>query len=311
VSRTDWVREIEARLAGGAKRDEPLARYTAYRIGGPARLLATPKDQEQLGWLVKFCRTEGIELFVLGRGSNVLVSDAGFAGVVVRMESSAGDIVIEEDQVVAGAGVELHALVERTCARGLAGLERLAGIPGSVGGAAVMNAGAFGAEFFDHLVALEIMTPYGETRLLGPDDVPHGYRTGFDPRSGIVLSASLRLVAGDPRELQAEISELLRKRWEKQPLEYPSCGSVFKRPPGDYAGRLIEACGLKGLQKGRAKVSEKHANFIINLGGATAEDVLWLMREIRRRVSEKFGILLEPEVRLVGFDRPVEELLAV
>ncbi|MDZ7373885.1 MAG: UDP-N-acetylmuramate dehydrogenase [candidate division KSB1 bacterium] len=307
----DWVREVEARLPGRTRREEPLAPYTTYRIGGPAQLYVLPSRREDVQWLLRRCQAEQIPFLVLGAGSNLLVSDAGFRGVVVQLKALAAEIAMGGVEVRAGAAVELAGLVRRACEAGLAGLECLAGIPGTVGGAAVMNAGAFGVEFFDHLVDLEIVDLAGDIRSVAASQVPHGYRHGFDPAQGIVLSVRLRLEKGERKRLRQVVEDVLRRRSEKQPLEYPSCGSVFKRPEGDYAGRLIEACGLKGLQRGGARVSEKHANFIVNTGGATASDVLWLIREVRRRVFERFGVLLEPEVRLVGFEEPLEELLSL
>ncbi len=306
----DWSDAILARLGSAAKRDEPLSEHTVYRIGGPATVYAAPDSLEDVRWLVQFCRSAGVSLFVIGGGANLLVSDRGYRGVVLSLRRCCGRIEIRGTEIRAGAGAELQALVETACGAGLAGLESLAGIPGTVGGAAVMNAGAFGTEFFDLAIDIDVLTPEGDVRTLPRERIDYGYRRGLDPQGGVIVSARVRLEPGDPQVLRQRAQEIRTRRAEKQPLEYPSCGSVFKRPEGDYAGRLIEACGLKGLRRGGAQVSEKHANFIVNLGGATAEDVLWLIREVRRRVYEQFGVLLEPEVRFVGFGVAAEELLA-
>ena len=306
-----WRDELARELAGAVLFKEPLARHTSYRIGGPAEAYVRPRDLEGVRRVLRIAVQAAVPVFVIGEGSNLLVSDRGVPGIVLNLREAAGGLRIRDEVVEVGAGLPLQEVVEATARAGLAGLENLAGIPGTVGGAVVMNAGAFGTEFFDLAFDIDVLTAEGEILTVPRSQMDVGYRRGYVPVSGVILAARLRLARGDRRKLEVRIREILERRAAKQPLEYPSCGSVFKRPPGDYAGRLIEASGCKGLRIGAAQVSEKHANFIVNLGGATAEDVLAVIREVRRRVAEQFGVVLEPEVRFVGFDRPVAELLDV
>ena len=307
----NWRERLARELSGAVLFEEPLAKHTTYKIGGPAEVYARPSTLEGVRKLLQIATEAAVPVFVIGEGSNLLVSDAGVRGVVLDLQDAAGQLVIRGEEVEVGAGLPLQQMVETTARAGLAGLENLAGIPGTVGGAVVMNAGAFGTEFFDLVSDIDVMTSNGEVQTIQREQLDVGYRRGYVPADGVILAARLRLRQGKREVLEKRVREILARREAKQPLEYPSCGSVFKRPPGDYAGRLIEACGCKGLRIGNAQVSEKHANFIINLGGATAEDVLAVIREVRRRVADRFGVLLEPEVRFVGFDQPVAALLEV
>lgn len=280
---------------------EPLSRHTTLRVGGPAGVLAFPEDIEALRCLVRFSREQGLPVYILGYGSNVLAPDEGIRGVVVSLTRATCWARFEGEDVEAGAGYSLPRLVREAARRGLAGLEGLAGVPGSVGGALFMNAGTVGRSIGDVTVSVKVMDGEGETRRLSRDEMAFGYRSSRLQEGELVaLSAHLRLEPGNPEKIARTIEAYSKRRRESQPLEYPNAGSIFKNPPGDHAGRLIEAAGCKGMRVGQAQVSERHANFIINLGGATAADVLALMAAVHRRVRERCGVRLEPEVRLLG-----------
>lgn len=278
---------------------EPASNFTTYRAGGPAEVLVKPADAEELLWLAAWCRASGAPLLVLGRGSNVLVSDRGLPGVTVLTERLS-EIKISGDQLTAQAGALWDEVARLTADNGLAGFEKTSGIPGSVGGALRMNAGAFGQETFDRLVSVEAFNAAGEPVKLLKKDISFGYRRveGLDGLT--LLSARFEFEKGDTAALIQDRSCVLAARAVKQPLDFPSAGSVFKRPPGDYASRLIDAAGLKGRRIGGAQVSPKHAGFIINSGGATAADIYALMGEVRAAVKEKTGVALELEQILLG-----------
>ncbi len=280
---------------------EPLSRHTSYRIGGPADLYLVPEDEGDLRGLLARTSREGFPLFILGNGSNVLVHDAGVKGLVVDVRRATGRIRKDGERIWAGAGVELDLLTAWSVEEGLDGLAELSGIPGTVGGAVRMNAGAFGRTISDFLTEVRALTPDGREVRLSWDEIGFGYRKAEGLEGLVVLSAAFRLQRGDRKALWERRGEVLRRRSERQPLEHPSAGSTFKRPPGDYAGRLIEEAGCKGMRVGDAMVSPKHANFIVNLGKAEASDVWALIRTVRERVWERFGIWLELEVELWGF----------
>jgi UDP-N-acetylmuramate dehydrogenase len=297
------ARERLSRALGPRVRfDVPLARLTSLRVGGPADAVATPADRAELAALLRLCHAERLPHLVLGGGFNTLALDGRLEAVVIqlsrfrRIEERPGGLLRVE------AGVS-HSQVARFCGqRGLAGLEFAAGIPGSVGGWLAMNAGVPGRELADVLVELEVMSPTGSRlRHLPAGSLRLCYRAlrGLAPGSALV-SALLRVAPADPAAVRAEMARLLARRAATQPLSVPSCGSVFKNPAGDYAGRLIEAAGLKGHRIGGAQISPLHANFIANTGGASAADVCALMREAQARVRAQAGIRLEPEVRIVG-----------
>lgn len=280
---------------------ESLARHTTFRIGGPADVLAWPEDREDVAAVIGFARERGLPLTVLGRGSNVLVPDEGVRGLVISLERAADWVCFDGRDVEAGAGYPLPLLVREAARRGLAGLEGLAGVPGSVGGALAMNAGAGGYSIGGVTVSVEVIDRNGRIHRLSRDDMVFGYRSSRLQAGDLVaLSARFRLSPGDPEAIVSVIERYGRRRRETQPLEHPNAGSIFKNPPGDSAGRLIEAAGCKGLRAGGAKVSERHANFIINTGGATAADVLSLMATVYRRVLDAFGVRLQAEIRLLG-----------
>jgi UDP-N-acetylmuramate dehydrogenase len=291
------IREIETRLGGGVLLGEPLSRHTTYRVGGPAEILATPATREAAAWLRAFARRSGAPLTVLGAGSNVVAPDAGIAGIVLRMVQETGRVEFAPDRCVrVDAGVMLEALVREASSRGFGGLEPLAGIPGTVGGAVVMNAGTRDTETASLLAAVDAIDPDGERRILSRLDIAFGYRHSVFREPGwLVLGAEFRLGPADASESLQRIEAFVADRWTKYPMDLPSAGSVFKRPPGDYAGRLIEEAGCKGMREGGALVSERHANFIVNAGAASAADIVALIERVRRGVFEKTGVRLELE----------------
>lgn len=277
----------------------PAANFTTYRAGGPAEALVRPSSPEDLLWLSGWCRGKKIPVRVLGRGSNVLVSDRGLPGVTVLTERlSAAEVSGEALEVQAGAAWDDAV---RLCAgAGLQGLEKTSGIPGSVGGALRMNAGAFGQEAFDRLVSVRAFGADGLELTLPKRDIGFGYRRAEGLEGFTVVSARFEFPRGDPAVLLRERSCVIASRAAKQPLDLPSAGSVFKRPEGDFASRLIDAAGLKGLRRGAAEVSRKHAGFIVNTGGATASDIYALITEVRAAVREKTGVELQLEQILLG-----------
>ena len=281
-------------------REEPLSKHTSFRIGGPAAVFCTPANAQQMACAARLCRQHGIRRYVLGKGSNVLFSDQGFDGAVLSTALMAGAPRIVGNEVFADAGLGLNTLCKAAAAHGLSGLEFAFGIPGSVGGAVYMNAGAYGGEMRDVLLAVTFLDETGEVRTLPAGELELGYRTSIFERTGwCVLEAQLRLVPGDPAQIEAAMQELMARRVEKQPLEYPSAGSAFKRPQGAFAGALIQQCGLRGKRVGGAAISEKHCGFIVNLGGATCADVLALADLVCKTVKEQTGYLLEKEIRVV------------
>ena len=281
--------------------DEPLSRHTSYRIGGPADRYVLPADVEDLTALLRVCGEREIPAFIIGNGTNLLVSDAGFRGVVVDLKAACGTFRTDGEQVIAGSAVRIKRLTACCEEQGLGGLESLSGIPGTVGGALRMNAGAFGGEISDRLRWIDGIAPDGTIERWAKSDVDFGYRRAGGLEDRIVVEAAFDLTKTDAALLITRRKEIIRKRNARQPLEVPSAGSVFKRPAGDYAGRLIEAAGCKGLRVGDAMVSPKHANFIVNVGKATASDVLTVIERVRERVEQKFGVVLELEIQLVGF----------
>lgn len=298
---TDWNTHL-GELGIPLKTEEPMSRHTTFRIGGPAEYYACPRNPEEAAALAAACRRQGIPCFVLGRGSNLLVGDGGIPGLTMAMEGLA-TVTIEGDCVRAEAGATLSAVCIAARDAGLTGLEFAYGIPGQVGGGVYMNAGAYGGELRDVLAEAAFLDEAGERRVLPVEELEMGYRHSlFTGRGCIILSALFRLQRdpGGPAAVGARMEEIYSRRREKQPLEWPSAGSTFKRPEGAYAAALIDQCGLKGLQVGGARVSEKHAGFVINAGGASCADVLALIGEVQRVVKEKTGYSLEPEVRVTG-----------
>lgn len=284
---------------------EPLAQHTTFRIGGPADVYLVPADEEQLAATIRLHREEGMRYQILGNGSNVLVDDAGIRGTLIHMEDkkSAASYRTEGSTVLAtvSAGMSLSGFARDVCDRGIDGLAYATGIPGTVGGGVVMNAGAYGGEIVDSLREVRVLTKSGEALTLAAKELDLSYRHSVIPeKEYIVTQATFALAEGDREAIRAKVLELSAKRREKQPLEYPSAGSTFKRPTGYFAGKLIEDAGLRGYTVGGAQVSEKHCGFVINRGGATAADVKKLIGDVQRIVFERFGVKLEPEVRFLS-----------
>lgn len=281
-------------------RNEPLSAHTSFRIGGPARLAVVPPAAEQLQRVLKLCAKWGVRPIVLGNGSNVLAPDRGIDGVVILTGGLTGMGRIGERTLVCDSGVTLARLARFALECGLTGLEFAHGIPGTLGGGVFMNAGAYGGELKDVVAESSYLTLDGTEGALRGGEQEFGYRrSAYCGGERIVTSARLELLPGKPEEIQARMSELAARRREKQPLEYPSAGSTFKRPEGHYAAALIEVCGLKGASEGGAQVSEKHAGFVVNRGGATCADVLRLTDRVRETVLRQTGVTLELEVRVL------------
>lgn len=282
--------------------DEPMKNHTSFKIGGPAAALCAPKNRRQLRELVGFVQREGVDSWYIGNGSNLLVSDKGLNGIAILLDSGFdGEIELDGTVLLAPAGKKLSAVCAAACAAGLTGLEFAYGIPGSVGGAVYMNAGAYGGEMKDRLLWVEYLAPTGEIVRLQQEQLSLSYRHSRFMEEGMqgscIVRAAFGLQRGEKAAIQSEMDRILNQRRQKQPLEYPSAGSTFKRPQGAFAAQLIDECGLKGFTVGGAQVSEKHAGFVINTGKATCADVLELTRQVRECVQEKTGYLLELEVR--------------
>lgn len=280
---------------------EPMSSHTTFRIGGPADYFVMPSDAEELAGILEICKEERASWFILGNGSNLLVGDKGYRGVVIQLYKNFDGIDIEGTSVTAKAGAMLIRVAKEAGKAGLTGLEFASGIPGTIGGAMVMNAGAYGGEMKDVVTSVTVLTREGEMKTLTGEEMNFRYRGSVVEDQGyIVLEAVMKLAKGNVQEIQARMDELTAQRKMKQPIEYPSAGSTFKRPEGYFAGKLIMDSGLRGFQVGGAQVSEKHCGFVINTGGATAADVMQLIREVSDRVQEKFGVSLEPEVKRIG-----------
>jgi len=293
---------LRALLRGPVATGVSLAPLTSFNIGGPAALVASPADAADLGRALIFAGEEGLPVHVLAGGSNTLVRDGGVRGLVIR-PTAFQELRREGTGVRAGAGVRIGRLLAFCVSQGLAGLEMLSGVPGTVGGALWGNAGAWGGAIGDAVRDLELVTPAGERRVLERAAIPFRYRSSGLPTGAVVTAGCFDLAAGVPTEIRRRISGYLVQRNARQPVRFRSAGSIFKNPPGDHAGRLVEAAGLKGHQIGNAMISEQHGNFIVNLGGATAADVLALIRLAQDRVRETSGIALELEIRVIGDDR--------
>lgn len=281
--------------------DEPMKKHTTFRIGGAADYYVTPHSKDEIVQVIEACRENKIPFYILGNGSNLLVSDRGYRGVIIQIFKNFNDIRVEGTCITARAGALLSKIAKKALEYGLAGFEFASGIPGTLGGAAVMNAGAYGGEMKDVLEEVTVLSQEGEILTLKREELAMGYRTSIIAQMGyIVLEARLQLRSGSHEEIAARMEELKEKRISKQPLEYPSAGSTFKRPEGYFAGKLIMDAGLCGFSVGDAQVSEKHCGFVINKGEATAEQVRELMEEITRRVEAHSGVRLEPEVKMLG-----------
>jgi UDP-N-acetylmuramate dehydrogenase len=297
AARTDAAQVLAA--YGKVAADEPMSRHTSFRIGGPADYLVTPAATRSVPGLLAACRTLGLPVTVLGNGTNTLIRDGGIAGVVLRLSACNAVTPLGTDALVAEAGVPFPRLAREAARRGLQGLAFAIGIPGTVGGAVRMNAGAHGAQLADVLECVDIATLAGDVITLPASRLGLAYRTSALPE-GVVLTAVFNLESGDPAEIKAEMDRHLDRRGQTQPVLVPNAGSVFKNPPGDFAARLIEAAGCKEWSEGDAQVSGRHANFIVNHGKATAADVLALAERVRERVREHAGVTLEMELKVIG-----------
>ena len=280
---------------------EPMNRHTTFRIGGPADYFLLPSTAEEVKKILEICKEKELPYFILGNGSNLLVSDEGYCGVIIQLYRNYGGITVEGTDIRAGAGALLSQIASAAKNASLTGFEFAGGIPGTLGGAVVMNAGAYGGEMKDVLKEVTVMTEQGEIMTIPAEKLEMGYRTSLVKKAGyLVLEAVISVKAGDVEEIKAIMKDLTEKRVSKQPLEYPSAGSTFKRPEGYFAGKLIMDAGLRGYQVGGAQVSEKHCGFVINKGNATAADVCGLMKDVQEKVQEQFGVTLEPEVKFLG-----------
>ena len=281
--------------------EEPMKKHTTFRIGGPADFLVLPQTLQEIAEVTALCRKEGQPWYVIGNGSNLLVGDKGVRGVVIQLLRNFNEIEVRGEEIHVQAGAVNAAVARQALDAGLTGFEFAAGIPGTTGGAVVMNAGAYGGEMKDILKEVTVLDEDGRVRTLAAEELELGYRTSIIARKGyIVLDICMKLEKGDPEAIRTRMDELREKRVTKQPLEYPSAGSTFKRPEGYFAGKLIMDAGLRGFSVGGAQISEKHCGFVINKGNATAEDVVNLMEETKKIVMEKFGVVLEPEVKRLG-----------
>lgn len=281
--------------------DEPMKRHTTFRIGGPADFFLLPSTVDEVRGILEICREEELPYFILGNGSNLLVSDKGYRGVIIQLYRNFSNISVEGNEICASSGALLSQIAAAARNASLTGFEFAGGIPGTLGGAVFMNAGAYGGELKDVLKEAVVMTEQGEILTLPVEKLDMGYRTSRIKKAGyLVLEARLVLEQGDMDKIRDITKDLTEKRVSKQPLEYPSAGSTFKRPEGYFAGKLIMDAGLRGYQVGDAQVSEKHCGFVINKGNATAADVLTLIENVREKVQKQFGVTLEPEVKFLG-----------
>lgn len=283
------------------REQEPMSRHTTFRLGGNTDYLVDVKNADEVKSLTGLCKKENVPFYVIGNGSNLLVGDKGYHGVIIRVFKHMNEVRIKESIVYAQAGALLSKIANAALEESLAGFEFAAGIPGTFGGAVVMNAGAYGGELKDVLQWAEVVTEDGEILRLSAEELELGYRTSIIAKKGyIVLGGAIRLQKGNKDKIKEQMDDLKERRIAKQPLEYPSAGSTFKRPAGYFAGKLIDDAGLRGFKIGGAQVSQKHCGFVINTGNATAKDVVDLIEEVQKRVKENAGVTLETEVRRLG-----------
>ena len=281
--------------------EEAMSQHTTFKIGGPADYFLMPDKGEDVGRVIKICKEKEIPYFILGNGSNLLVGDGGYRGAVIQIYRNMSSVTVEGNEITAQAGALLSAVAAAAKNASLTGFEFAGGLPGTIGGAVVMNAGAYGGEMKDVLTEVTVMNAEGDIFTLPTEELELGYRTSIIKTAGyIVLEAKIRLKEGDPEVIRETMKDLTIRRTTKQPLEYPRAGSTFKRPEGYFAGKLIMDSGLAGYQVGGAQVSEKHCGFVINAGDATARDVRTLMDNVRDIVYKKYGVTLEPEVKFLG-----------
>lgn len=294
----------ELRCLAGEKQvlaQEPMKKHTTFRIGGEADYFVMPQTKEELAAVIALCKQEGVPWHIIGNGSNLLVGDKGVRGAVIQLFKNFSDICVEDHTIIAQAGALNSLVAKQALDHGLTGFEFAAGIPGTIGGAVVMNAGAYGGEMKDVLTEVTVLTEEGKFLTLTGEEMKLGYRSSIvAEKNWIVTEAKLALQPGNPNAIWTRMEELKVQRVTKQPLEFPSAGSTFKRPEGYFAGKLIMDAGLRGFTVGGAQVSEKHCGFVINANGATAADVVSLMEQVSQNVYDKFGVRLEPEVKKLG-----------
>ena len=285
------------------REQEPLKAHTTFRIGGPARYYLVPENEDEIKKALEFAREKNLPFYILGKGSNMLFSDEGYDGVIIEIGKGMEEIEIHEDgSVNAQAGISMACMASKLAVAGLTGFEFASGIPGTLGGGIAMNAGAYGGEIKDCIRRAKVLTPEGDLLILEKDELELGYRTSaIQKKAYLVLEGEFAFEHGDIETIQAKMKELNQRRRDKQPLEYPSAGSTFKRPEGHFAGKLIEDAGLRGYRVGDAQVSEKHCGFVVNRGQATAAEVAQLIRDVQNKVMDQYGVMLEPEVRMIGF----------
>lgn len=302
MEKTKYIELLE-NFAGkeNVKVDELMRSHTSFKIGGPADFLVTPSTVSDLCEIIKLCNREKLPIFIMGNGTNLLVSDKGIRGVVIKIYDNLNCFSVKEDYIEAYGGILLSKLSNMALENELTGLEFASGIPGTLGGAVAMNAGAYGGEMKDVVIETEFIDREGNIKVIQKDEHQFGYRTSFIQKSsGIVVKSIIKLKKGKRADIKALMDDLTGRRQDKQPLEMPSAGSVFKRPEGYFAGKLIEDCGLRGYSIGDAQVSEKHCGFIINKGNATSKDIMDLVKYIQKTVKDKFNVELQTEIRIVG-----------
>lgn len=297
-----FLKELEAFAnTGGLVLDEPLCNHTTFRVGGRADAFLSVSEEEQLQKVIALCKRAQVPYLIIGNGSNLLVSDAGFRGLVLAIGKGMSEVCIEQKHIIAKAGALLSSVAQLAAKNGLGGMEFASGIPGSIGGAIVMNAGAYDGEMKQIVEEVTVLTQDGDIKILTNDELDFGYRMSrVKKEQMIVLSVKLCLEFKEQELIYAKMNDFAARRREKQPLEYPSAGSTFKRPEGMFAGKLIMDAGLRGYTVGGAQVSQKHCGFVINTGNATAEDVYTLIKDVQNKVNDTFGVMLEPEVIMVG-----------
>jgi UDP-N-acetylmuramate dehydrogenase len=281
--------------------DEPMKHHTTFKIGGPADLLVEPSSIEEVESVLNICRSEDIPVTVIGNGSNLLVRDGGIRGIVIKIAEMLSNVSVYEEKIVAEAGALMSKISSRALENALEGFEFASGIPGTIGGAVTMNAGAYGGEIKDYVSAVTCIDAKGNVKEYSGDEMAFGYRKSLVQTEGlVVLGVEISLKRGDRDEIKSKIDDYTERRTSKQPLHLASGGSTFKRPEGHFAGKLIEDAGLRGLRHRNIQVSEKHCGFVVNLGESKAEDVLNLIGVVQKTVYDKFGVQLEPEIRIIG-----------
>lgn len=303
MDKNQLIQILKEMEVGEIRIDEMMKNHTSFKIGGPADIMILPKDEDEILRAIKACRDNNIDFFIMGNGSNLLIKDGGIRGVVIKINDNFNDIKISGDKVYAKAGALLTALSRRAAENSLTGVEFANGIPGTIGGAVTMNAGAYGGEIKDIVTKVRVIDKGNNIIEYENDDMNFGYRTSKVIEDDlVVLGMEIQLKDGNYNKIKEKMQELTKKRTSKQPLELPSGGSTFKRPKGYYAGKLIDDSNLRGFQYGGAQVSEKHCGFVVNIGGATCEDVLGIIKTVQKTVMDKFGVELETEIKVIGED---------